>query len=83
MGKQRGGGGEVSASGDGGDYMRCGRWRNLGRGGFSLCAIKKDGVCLCATKKFEPPSLPSSNFIAPSTPFRPFFVVTVGNDATK
>uniref|UniRef100_A0A0E0AQQ1 Uncharacterized protein n=1 Tax=Oryza glumipatula TaxID=40148 RepID=A0A0E0AQQ1_9ORYZ len=35
-----------------------------------LCAIKKDDSCLLATKKFEPPSMPSSNFIAPSTPFR-------------
>lgn len=45
--------------------------------------LKKDGVCLYATKKFEPLSLPSSNFIAPSMPFRPFWVVTVGNGSAK
>ena len=37
-----------------------------------LPAIKKDGAFPYATKKFKPPSMPSSNFIAPSTPFRPF-----------
>jgi hypothetical protein len=61
-----------TVDGEGGDVSisQEWRWRSDGVRGFSLCDIKKDGGCLCATKKFEPPSMPPSNFIAPSIPFR-------------